>query len=231
MASGRKCTWTSASPGNPRERTYAGTSASVAGPGVVRGASEVVIVWQRRSGRSPSPGGRSRATHRQHGPDPRAVVEAVERGADAALLEGEVGVHDRHEPVELPHETSPARPRRLRCLRRLLGEDGHPGEDAGDEVMVLGELVEHRAEVGALGAERSEESVVLTGVMGLEGAAEAEAVTEDAHPGPQVVVHGAQLGSQGHRAVLVVMTWVAGAREHGPPSPSRAPADAERAAA
>ena len=116
-------------------------------------------------------------------------------------------------------------------------------EDARHEVMVLDELVEHRAEVGSLDAQRGEESVVLAGVVGLQGPAEAETVLEDAggrglrvdrrrprsdetvtdqaHPCPQVVVHGGQLGGQRRRAVVVVMTGVAEARGHGAPSPSR----------
>src|SRR6478735_811442 len=243
MASGRKWTCTSARPGSPREATYAGTSASVAGPGVVGCCGVVVIASQRRSGHravvagggSPRPRGACRTTcpsprwDGQHGLDPRVVVEAVERGTDAALLEGEVGVHDRGQPVELTDETSAVAV--VDRARGRVDEVLDAREDARHEVMVLDELVEHRTEVGSLGAQRGEESVVLAGVVGLQGPAEAETVLEDAggrglrvdrrrprsdesvadhtNPRPKVVVHGGQLGGHRRHAVLVVMTWVA----------------------
>ena len=55
-------------------------------------------------------------------------------------------------------------------------------EEAGDQGVVLDEVVDRRAELGRGGAECGQELAVLAGVMGMDRGAEAEAVAEQIRP-------------------------------------------------
>jgi len=84
-----------------------------------------------------------------------------------------VRLEDRDEPVEFSHERvwterGPARGQQLADLP----------EDPGDQCVVFQEVVDHRGNLGCSGAQRGQELAVLTGVMGVDRGAEAEAVAE-----------------------------------------------------
>ncbi len=98
-------------------------------------------------------------------------IKGVQGLGYAAFLEAEMGLEDRREAVEFPQER---RWRDGRPVRRK--EPADLPEDRGHQVVIFDELVDHRGEFRRGGAKRGEGLVVLAGVMGVNRAAEAEAV-------------------------------------------------------
>src|ERR1700722_18082411 len=84
-----------------------------------------------------------------------------------------VRLEDRDEPVEFAYEIIGAGRGPARGEQRA-----DPPEDSGDEGMVFYEIVDDRGELRGGGAQGRQELAVLTGVMGVDRGAEAEAVAE-----------------------------------------------------